>query len=56
MWLTFDFPLSLNPAYEFYKKGAYAHRMKLIETNSPMLKSPFLRGETFLRISPRRSS
>jgi len=49
MWHTYNFPLSLNAAYEHYKKGAYAHYMALEKANSPMLKSPFLRGETFLR-------
>lgn len=49
MWMTYNFPVSINPAYEYYKKGAYAHRRELEAKNSPMLKSPFLRGENFVR-------
>ena len=49
MWWTNDFPISLNPAYDFYKKGSFAHRQELEKKSSPMLKSPFLRGETFIR-------
>jgi len=49
MWMTYNFPVSLNPAYEFYRKGAFAHRQELEKKNSPLLKSPFLRGENFIR-------
>jgi len=49
MWNTWNFPVSLNPGYESYPEGAYARRAKLQEDNSPMLKSPFERGETFVR-------
>ncbi|MCX5658980.1 MAG: hypothetical protein NTW19_04570 [Planctomycetota bacterium] len=49
MWWTNDFPISVNPAYEFYRKGTFAHRQELEQKNSPMLKSPFLRGENFVR-------
>ena len=49
LWMTYNFPISLNPAYEFYRKGAWAHRQKLEKANSPLLKSPFLRGENFVR-------
>lgn len=49
MWMTFNFPISQNPAYEFYRPGAYAHRMELEKANSPLLKSPFLRTENFIR-------
>jgi len=49
MWMTYNFPVSLNPGYEFYRKGAFAHRQELEKKNSPLLKSPFLRGESFIR-------
>jgi len=49
MWFSWDFPASVNPGYEFYRKGAYAHRVRLEKENSPYLKSPFERGETFVR-------
>ena len=49
MWMTYNFPISLNPGYEFYKKGAWAHRQELVSKNSPLLKSPYLRGENFVR-------
>ncbi len=49
MWDTYNFPVTVNPAYEFYRKGAYAHLCKLKRENSPMLKSPYLRGEIFCR-------
>jgi len=47
--MTYNFPASVNPGYEFYPKGAYARRLKLQHDSSPMLKSPFERGETFVR-------
>jgi hypothetical protein len=46
MWMSYNFPISQNPGYEFYRKGVYAHRQELEKQNSPLLKSPFLRGET----------
>lgn len=49
MWLNWQFPLSLNATCDHYKPGAYAHLAALVKADSPMLKSPFLRGETFLR-------
>ena len=49
MWLNWQFPLSVNATFDHYKPGAYAHMVALAKANSPMLKSPFLRGETFLR-------
>jgi hypothetical protein len=39
----------VNFGYEFYRPGAYAHRVKLEKGNSPFLKSPFLRDGTFVR-------
>ncbi len=49
MWMTYNFPISQNPAYEFYRKGTFAHRQALEKAGSPLLKSPFLRGESFFR-------
>ena len=49
VWATYNFPASVNPAYEFYRQGAYAHLLELEKKNSPFLKSPFERGETFIR-------
>ena len=49
MWMTYNFPISLNPGYELFRKGAWAHRQELVGKNSPLLKSPYLRGENFVR-------
>lgn len=49
MWSTYNFPASVNPGYEFYRKGAFAHRQDLEKRRSPLLQSPFLRGENFIR-------
>jgi len=38
-----NYPIEVNPAYEFYRPGAYAHLMELQKQNSPMLTSPYLR-------------
>lgn len=50
IWMTFNFPASINPAYEFYRPGAYARRLELEKKKSPLVKSPFERGETFVRV------
>ncbi len=49
VWMTYNFPASVNPGYEFYKPGAYAHQLDLQKQKSPLLKSPFERGESFIR-------
>ncbi len=49
MWWTHNFPISVNPGYEFYRDGAFAHRQELEKNNAAMFKSPFLRGENFIR-------
>lgn len=49
IWASFNFPATINPGYEHYPAGAYAKRAKLEAANSPMLKSPFERGESFHR-------
>ncbi|MCX5658258.1 MAG: hypothetical protein NTW19_00880 [Planctomycetota bacterium] len=45
----YNFPASVNPGYEFYKKGSLAHLEELEKKHSPMLKGPFERGENFIR-------
>jgi hypothetical protein len=49
VWMTFNFPASVNPGHEFYRAGAWAHRQELEKQQSPLLKSPFERGESFIR-------
>lgn len=49
IFANWEFPLTMNFGYEFYKKGAYAHLAKLEKENSPLLKYPMQRGETFVR-------
>lgn len=49
MWMTYNFPASVNPGYELYRPGTWARRQALEKANSPLLKSPFLRGEQFVR-------
>src|SRR6185503_5374178 len=49
LWQSFNFPATMNPGYDYYPKGAYAKRLKLEKENSPWLKSPFLREESFVR-------
>lgn len=49
MWYNWHYPMSVNYGYKFYPEGAWAHRHKLVETDSPMLRNPFERGETFVR-------
>jgi len=46
---NYNFPASVNPAFEFYKKGALARLEALHSKNSPLLKSPYDRGENFAR-------
>ncbi|MCE9533054.1 MAG: hypothetical protein K8T89_18300 [Planctomycetes bacterium] len=48
-WLSYNFPLSVNYAYDFCPKDAYAQRLKLEKEVSPFLKSPWDREATFLR-------
>lgn len=49
IWMSYDFPASVNPGYEFYPKGARARREQLEKANSPLLQPPMLRGENFVR-------
>jgi hypothetical protein len=39
----------LNYAYEFYPKGYYQRRLKLVQEKDPLLKPLYLRQETFVR-------
>lgn len=45
----FNYPIGMNPAYEFYRPGAHARLAELQAENSPLLRSPYLRNETFIR-------
>jgi hypothetical protein len=49
LWMTFNFPISVNTAYEFYQPGFAARLAKLESEKSPLLRSPYLRGENFVR-------
>ncbi len=49
LWQSFNFPPTVNAGYEYYPHGSYARHAKLQQENSPWLKSPFLRDESFLR-------
>jgi len=46
---NWQFPLSMNFGYEFYRKGSYAHLADLHAKKSPMLQLPFARPGTFVR-------
>lgn len=48
-WQTYNFPGMVSYAYEHYPRGAYAHRDKLEKEKSPLLRSPFMRDENFVR-------
>ncbi len=48
-WMSYNFPASVNPGYEHYRNGAWAHRRELEKAGSPLLTSPFLQGESFVR-------
>lgn len=49
LWMSFNFPASVNPGYEHYPKGAWAHRQELEKTKSPLLTSPFLQQAGFVK-------
>ncbi len=44
----YNYPVEVNPGYEFYRPGAYAHLAELQKQDSPMLKLPVLRPEPYL--------
>ena len=45
---TYNFPASINPGTSFIARG-HSRRQELEKKNSPLLKSPFLRDENFVR-------
>lgn len=49
LWPSFNFPVVTNPGHDYYRAGAYQHRHELETSNSPMLRSPYQRDETFVR-------
>ena len=49
MWPSWNFPIQTCFVHDYCAPGAYAHRAKLERDQSPMLRSPFERGETFVR-------
>lgn len=49
LWQSFNFPPTVNAGYEYYPIGSYARHAKLQQENSPWLKSPFQRDESFVR-------
>jgi hypothetical protein len=49
LWQSYNFPAMVNYAFDHYPAGAFAHRTELDQQKSPLLKSPFLRDETFVR-------
>jgi hypothetical protein len=49
LWQTYNFPIGVNPGFAFYKSGSYARLKSLEDGDSPLLKSPYLRDENFVR-------
>ena len=49
IWPSHNYAINICYAYDHYRKGAYARLKKLQEADSPWLRSPFERGETFIR-------
>ena len=49
MWQTYNFPIGINPGYDFYRAGSYERLAKLLESDSPKLRLPYDRGERFVR-------
>ena len=49
LWQNFNFPATVNSGYEYYPTDSYARLAKLQQENSPWLKSPFQRDESFVR-------
>ena len=41
VWMTYNFPASVNPAYEFYRPGTWARLQSLAADRSPLLHSPY---------------
>ncbi|MDP6505074.1 MAG: hypothetical protein QF886_15745, partial [Planctomycetota bacterium] len=49
VWPSHNYAISVCFAYDHYRKGTHVRLKKLQAENSPMLRSPFERGETFIR-------
>lgn len=49
LWQSFNFPGTINFGHEHYPIGAYQKLHELQKNNSPLLKSPFLREQNFVR-------
>jgi hypothetical protein len=49
LWQSYNFPATINFVFEHYPPDAYTRRLKLEQASSPLLKSPFLREENFVR-------
>lgn len=45
----FNYPIEVNPGFDFYKPGSWARLERLQQADSPLLRSPYLRGENFVR-------
>ena len=48
-WPSHNYPIAVCYAWDFYRKGTYARMKKLHDEDSRWLRSPFERGETFIR-------
>lgn len=48
LWPSWDFPASINFAYEFYRADTLARRRELEAASSPALRSPYLCEGTFV--------
>ena len=48
-WQSYNFPGTVNFAYELCPPGAFSHRQQLEQDQSPLLKSPFQRADLFVR-------
>lgn len=44
VWMTYNFPASVNPAYEFYRPGTWNRLQRLAAAHSPVLNSPYADG------------
>lgn len=49
IWPSHNYAISVCYAYDHYRNGTYARLKKLREADSPWLRSPFERDETFIR-------
>ena len=49
MWPSWNYPITTHYGYDLWKSGDYARLLAAQKADSPMLKSPYLRGESFIR-------